>query len=214
MEFRARGAKPTMALSDLLLKSAHNFIKEFSIDYNAGKVTTNKKNSKLLLLELTKISNKSQLFWDLDVDQYASVYKPVGILPPDQYFSVVLQLTEGCSFNSFTFCTFYKDRYFKNKNPIEVNQHIIDVKKLIGEGINLRRTIFLGDANALVVPMKLLIQLINLVHKNLDISQLGGNYAFLDGFSGEKKKSDDYKLLKSLGLEKIYIGLESGNSAL
>ena len=43
---------------------------------------------------------------------------------------------------------------------------------------------------------------------------MGGIYAFLDGFSGEKKSVDDYKKLKNLGMKRIYIGLESGNEDL
>ena len=38
--------------------------------------------------------------------------------------------------------------------------------------------------------------------------------ALLDGFSGEKKKTADYRDLKSLGLQKVYIGLESGHDPL
>ena len=48
-----------------------------------------------------------------DITQYNQVYKPVGILPPDQYMAVVLQPAEGCSFNTCTFCTFYRDRRFR-----------------------------------------------------------------------------------------------------
>jgi radical SAM superfamily enzyme YgiQ (UPF0313 family) len=127
---------------------------------------------------------------------------------------VVLQLTEGCSFNTCTFCDFYKDRLFRIKNPGEFEKHIEGVINFIGSGINLRRTIFLGDANALVVPMRKLVPLFNIVNKKLDVSNLGGIFAFLDGFSGEKKKMEDFRLLKSLGLEKVYIGMESGHDPL
>ena len=47
-----------------------------------------------------------------DHKEYQSTYKPVGILPPDQYMSVVLQASEGCSFNTCTFCSFYKKQAF------------------------------------------------------------------------------------------------------
>jgi radical SAM superfamily enzyme YgiQ (UPF0313 family) len=153
-------------------------------------------------------------FYQKDVEKYAKVYKPVGILPPDQYISVVLQLTEGCSFNKCTFCNFYRDRPFKIKSPEEFNDHILNVKHFIGNGLSLRRTIFLGDANALVVPTKKLLPLIEIIHKHLDVTELGGLFAFLDGFSGEKKSINEYQSLKDLGLEKIYIGLESGSNEL
>ncbi len=164
--------------------------------------------------ELTKLAEISLEFYINDVSNYHSIYKPVGILPPDQYISVVLQLTEGCSFNKCTFCSFYRDRPFLIKSPIDFDHHITNVKNFLGNGLSLRRTIFLGDANALVVPTKKLIPLVEKIHKHLDVEKLGGIFAFLDGFSGERKATGDYQKLKDLGMNKIYIGLESGNNQL
>jgi len=149
-----------------------------------------------------------------DAAQFARVYKPIGILPPDQYMAVVLQATEGCSFNTCTFCNFYRDRPFRIKTPEAFDQHAQAVKAFLGEGLSLRRTIFLGDANALVVPMPRLLPLFQGVHKHFDVEALGGIYAFLDGFSGEKKHPADYAELAALGLKRVYIGMESGNADL
>jgi hypothetical protein len=149
-----------------------------------------------------------------DVDAYRLVYLPVGILPPDQYMAVVLQATEGCSFNTCTFCNFYRGRRFRIKPPDEFRAHAQAVKAYLGEGLSLRRTIFLGDANALVTPAPRLLELIEIVHQVFDVDRLGGIYAFLDGFSGEKKTAEDYACLARRGLKRIYIGMESGNADL
>ena len=149
-----------------------------------------------------------------DVQGYHQVYQPVGILPPDQYMAVVLQATQGCSFNTCTFCTFYRDRRFRIRPVAEFRQHALGVRAFLGQGLSLRRTIFLGDANALVVPMPRLVELIDVVHEVYDVEKLGGIYAFLDGFSGEKKTAADYALLAQRGLKRVYVGLESGNADL
>ncbi|NDJ86987.1 MAG: radical SAM protein [Chloroflexi bacterium] len=149
-----------------------------------------------------------------DAARYYDVYKPVGILPPDQYMAVVLQMTEGCSFNTCNFCTFYKDRPFRIKSPDEFRQHAIAVRDFLGAGLSLRRTIFLGDANAMVVPMRTLLPLLDVVHEVYDVDKLGGMYAFLDGFSGEKKPAADYQRLYDKGIKTVYIGLESGHAPL
>jgi hypothetical protein len=149
-----------------------------------------------------------------DVAEYGCVYKPVGILPPDQYMAVVLQLTEGCAFNTCSFCTFYRDRPFRIKAPDELATHAAAVRDFLGAGLSLRRTIFLGDANALIAPMPRLRPLLETVHAAFDVAALGGMFAFLDGFSGEKKTARDYAELRDLGLERVYVGLESGSAEL
>ncbi len=149
-----------------------------------------------------------------DAARYYQVYKPVGILPPDQYMAVVLQATEGCSFNTCTFCTFFRDRPFRIKTPDEFRRQAVAVRDFLGDGLSLRRTIFLGDANALVIPMPRLMSLIDVVHQEYDVEQLGGIYAFLDGFSGERKSAQDYARLAERGLARVYVGLESGNEPL
>lgn len=149
-----------------------------------------------------------------DAHRYTEIYKPVGILPPDQYMAVVLQATEGCSFNTCTFCSFYRDRPFRIKPIDEFTAHAQAVKEFLGDGMSLRRTIFLADANALVTPMRLLVPLMEAAHSVFDVDSLGGIYAFLDGFSGEKKTVDDYRVLADHGLQCVYVGLESGNAEL
>jgi hypothetical protein len=163
---------------------------------------------------LARAAYQSQEDYQQDVRRYHEVYKPVGILPPDQYMAVVLQVTEGCSFNTCTFCDFYRDRPFRIKQPADFLQHCEAVRDYLAEGLKLRRTIFLGDANALVVPMARLLPLMDIVHQVYDVEALGGMYAFLDGFSGERKTQTDYAELARRGLKRVYIGMESGNEAL
>jgi radical SAM superfamily enzyme YgiQ (UPF0313 family) len=152
--------------------------------------------------------------YDADVRGYHAVYDPVGILPPDQYMAVVLQAALGCSFNTCTFCTFYRGRRFRVRPPQEYREHAEAVRDYLGEGLSLRRTVFLGDANALVIPMPRLIEILEITRSVYDVDRLGGIYAFLDGFSGEKKTAADFALLAAMGLKRIYIGLESGHDPL
>jgi radical SAM superfamily enzyme YgiQ (UPF0313 family) len=149
-----------------------------------------------------------------DAARYLDTYKPVGILPPDHYMAVVLQATEGCSFNTCTFCDFYKDRPFRIKSPEEFRTHAEAVRDYLGDGLSLRRTLFLGDANALVVPTPQLAPLLQIANEVYDVDALTGIYGFLDGFSGQKKTVDDYTKLVDLGLAGVYIGLESGHNPL
>jgi len=167
------------------------------------------------------------LTWDFDRleaqrEAFYAIYKPVTILPPDQYRALVLQAAEGCSWNRCTFCSFYRDRRFRIKSPPEFQQHARQVKAFLGEAIRLRRSIFLADANALIIPQPRLRELLDLVHAEFPLDrphagagyQLEGIYAFLDIFGAEKKSLADYQELRAYGVRRIYIGLETGDAAL
>jgi hypothetical protein len=158
-----------------------------------------------------------------DAAHFLRVYWPLGILPPDQYLALVLQMTEGCSFNTCTFCAFYRDRPFRIKSPDEFRAHILAVRDYLGDSLLLRRGIFLADANALAVPQRQLVPLLRVLReeeavlKDLRGFQPGVAvplFAFLDGFSGSKKSAEDYAELAAHGLARIYIGLESGHDPL
>lgn len=199
--------------NDLLLKS-HEICQRLSNLINNGTLLTSQPIPPSLEREIDHFAQIDLNFYNQDIQNYHHVYCPIGILPPDQYMSLVLQLTEGCSFNTCTFCNFYKDRPFRIKQADEFEQHVVSVKRFLGESLNLRRTIFIGDANALVVPPRMLLSRLDLIHKHLDVEGLGGLFAFLDGFSAEKKSPQDYMTLARLGFKRIYIGLESGNDRL
>lgn len=139
--------------------------------------------------------------------RFLVVYRRVGILPPDQYLAVVLQATEGCAWNRCTFCGFYRDQPFRVKTADEFLAHMRAVRELLGEGIRLRRSIFLGEANALGVPMGRLLAFMDLVREQFpDHREI---HTFMDVFSA-RKRVEELVLLKARGLRRVTIGLETG----
>jgi hypothetical protein len=189
-------------------------VQDFLADLQAGKAELDTSLPELASQGFRRILDFDREQSQADAAAYARVYKPVGILPPDQYMAVVLQATEGCAFNTCTYCQFYRDRPFRIKEPEQFRSHARAVRDFLGEGLSLRRTLFFGDANALVAPMPRLLPLFDIAAQEYDIERLGGIYAFLDGFSGQKKSPRDYRMLAERGLKRAYIGLESGSPEL
>ncbi|MDR5694201.1 MAG: radical SAM protein [Armatimonadota bacterium] len=144
---------------------------------------------------------------------FFAVYKPVSILPPDQYLAVVFQATEGCHWNRCTFCTFYRDRPFRIKPLEEFRRHVRAVLEFLGEGLSMRRSIFLADANALVTPQPHLRAFIQTIEEVLPVREMG-IYSFLDIFTGRRKPPEEFAELRELGLRRVYIGLETGDDEL
>lgn len=147
-----------------------------------------------------------------DARRFRSVYLPIPVLPPDQYGALVVQVTEGCSYNQCTFCQFYRDRPFRAKSLEELRTHLRAVRGFFGEGLGLRKSIFLADANALVLPPARLLEVFSLLREELPLGPRGlrGVYSFLDAFSGMPRSSGHFRELAERGLRRVYLGLESG----
>jgi radical SAM superfamily enzyme YgiQ (UPF0313 family) len=140
-------------------------------------------------------------------DRFEHVYQPVSILPPDQYLSVVLQATFGCTWNRCNFCGFYQDRRFSRRSVDEFRKHCLDVHDLLGEGLKLRRGIFLADGNALVLSGERLFPIMETA-----VTQFPGMpvHGFVDVLNGERRPLSEWSELRDLGLLRVHVGLETG----
>ncbi len=167
-----------------------------------------------------------------DREIFHIIYKPITILPPDQYLALVLQATEGCSYNNCAFCNFYRDRKFRVKSLQEFKHHLRDVRAFFGGALSLRKTIFLADANALVIPREQLLPIFDAIHADVEIHPRGldydalksweaqrpihfeGIYSFIDAFTTKRKTAREYAELAERGLRRVYIGMETGDEGL
>ncbi|MBU1565005.1 MAG: radical SAM protein [Proteobacteria bacterium] len=126
------------------------------------------------------------------------------IRPPSEADSIILQVTVGCSYNKCTFCGAYKDVSFTIKDEAEIKQDL----RFARQHCRNQKRVFLADGDVLILSQKRLVRLFQLVHEYLPwISRISlyGNARAIRG------KSKDILLeLKALGLDRIYMGLESG----
>lgn len=180
---------------------------------------------------LKKICNWTLARYSKERERFFQIYKPVGVVPPDQYMALVLQATQGCTWNKCSFCALYRDRQFQIKSVEQFQTHVSDVKEFYASALELRRTIFLGDANALTIPQEHLLSLLEIVNKEFVITPVGlepkerkdwrskypnsfdGIGSFLDLFTSTQKTVEQFKALNECGIRKVYIGLESGSES-
>ena len=149
-----------------------------------------------------------------DARRFGEIYRPVSILPPDQYLALVVQATEGCSYNRCTFCDFYRDRPFRVKSADELRAHIAAVQAFFGPALGLRRSLFLADANALVAPMPRLRAWLDVIAEARILPVGAGIYSFMDAFDVQRKTADAWAELAARGLRRVYIGMETGDDGL
>ncbi|XOB99184.1 radical SAM protein [Deinococcota bacterium DY0809b] len=139
--------------------------------------------------------------------RFQTVYRPIAILPPDQYFSIVVQATEGCTWNKCTFCSFYQGRPFHAKTPEQLRAHATAVRDFLGRQLLLRRGVFLADGNALALSRARLLPIFEAVREVFPGRRI---YGFVDLYSGERHDPADWGELARLGLERVYVGMETG----
>lgn len=129
------------------------------------------------------------------------------IRPPSEAYSMIIQVTVGCSHNMCTFCGAYKD--------LQPKYWVKDwetVKKDIDEASSYKygfTKAFLADGDVLILPTEDILRIMNYIKlKNPAIETInvyGNAKAIL------RKTPEELKALKEAGLTVIYQGIESGN---
>ena len=125
--------------------------------------------------------------------------------PPSEAYSLIVQVTVGCSHNKYTFCDMYKEKRF----------HLRKLEDVL-EDFNIARRqyryierVFLADGDALIRKTEDLAVILKHIRKIIPecrrVTSYGSPKSILT------KSPEDLALLHSLGLEMIYLGLESGN---
>jgi radical SAM superfamily enzyme YgiQ (UPF0313 family) len=129
------------------------------------------------------------------------------IRPPSEAYSLLLQVTIGCSHNRCTFCGTYRQKKFKIK-PVERIEKDLQEARSYGHIEKL----FLCDGDALIIPQPRLEEILLMIKRYLPALERIGSYANTKSIL--RKSIDDLKKLKELGLKIIYLGVETGNAAL
>jgi radical SAM superfamily enzyme YgiQ (UPF0313 family) len=128
------------------------------------------------------------------------------IRPPSEANSLILQVMYGCSHGNCTFCGSYVDKPFRVRPFSEV---IEDVQNL-PEGYKRHvDRVFLADGDALAIPKRRMLELLDLLKAGLPSLQRISAYA--NAHSLLRLAQEDLDEIHKNGLELLYLGLESGD---
>ncbi|WP_163336719.1 radical SAM protein [Desulfopila sp. IMCC35008] len=127
------------------------------------------------------------------------------IRPPSEAQSIILQVTVGCSHNKCTFCGAYKEKLFSIKNAATIKKDLNFAATFCAR----QKRIFLADGDALIVPFHRLEKLFVVIREKLPWVTRISLYA--SARSIRSKTEAELQRLKELGLDRVYLGLESGN---
>lgn len=132
-------------------------------------------------------------------------YEGMVIRPPSEANSILLQVTVGCSHNKCTFCGTYKGERFKIKPDEQIMTDIAYAAK----HYTFARRLFICDGDALIVPQKRLVKILEEINRQLPWLDRISVYANAKGI--KMKSAEELEELRGLGLKLAYLGLESGD---
>lgn len=125
--------------------------------------------------------------------------------PPSEAYSILLQVTTGCSHNKCTFCGMYKGSRFSIKDDRTIMADI-DFAAL---HCKRQDRLFLCDGDALILPQKRLLAILSAIRTRLPWVTRIGTYA--NTKSIRRKSPEELRELRDNGLAIAYMGLESGD---
>lgn len=130
---------------------------------------------------------------------YGSVYRP-----PSEAYSLIVQVTYGCSHNTCAFCEMYKEKKFALRplNEVLEDFHIARARYRHVDKV------FLADGDALVRKASDLYIILDTIRELFPECQRVTSYA--SPSSIRIRTDEELQTLRAKGLTMVYLGLESG----
>jgi radical SAM superfamily enzyme YgiQ (UPF0313 family) len=130
---------------------------------------------------------------------FGKVYRP-----PSEAYSLIVQVTYGCSHNRCAFCDMYDDKRFALR-PME---EIFEDFRLARARYGAVRRVFLADGDALIRPAPELLAILHCITSLFPECERVTCYA--SPKSLQIRTPEELRALHEAGLAMVYMGLESG----
>jgi radical SAM superfamily enzyme YgiQ (UPF0313 family) len=126
--------------------------------------------------------------------------------PPSEANSLILPVTNGCSWNHCTFCEMYTapQKKFRARDEDQVLEEI----RRAGERLIVQR-VFLADGDALVLPTRRLLIILQAIREHMPEVDRVSSYCLPRNL--RKKSVSELRELADAGLKMAYVGCESGD---
>ena len=128
--------------------------------------------------------------------------------PPSEAESLILPVTDGCSWNHCTFCEMYTapQKKFRARDDAEIVESIRLTGQRYGDQV---RRVFLADGDALVLPTRRLLAILAAIREHMPAVRRISSYCLPRNL--RKKSQTEIDELAAAGLSMVYVGAESGD---
>ena len=127
--------------------------------------------------------------------------------PPSEGRSLVLQVTNGCSWNKCSYCEMYTDP--QKKFRAKKDEQILEEIRRVGAVWPDADRVFLADGDAMVLPTHRLLKILTAIREHLPAVIRVTAYCLPRNL--RRKSLVDMEALRQAGLYMLYVGAESGD---
>ncbi|ARU56909.1 radical SAM domain protein [Oleiphilus messinensis] len=127
--------------------------------------------------------------------------------PPSEARSLILQVTNGCSYNACTFCEMYQESQKKFK-PKPISEIEKDLRSVAKQMPGMQR-FFLADGDAMTLSIRRLKEILEKINQYFPNLERVTAYCLPRNL--KKKTIEELTELRKLGLTMVYVGCESGD---
>ncbi len=123
---------------------------------------------------------------------------------PMERASYMLPVAVGCSYNACRFCMLFRHLTWRELPLEQVEEELRRVKQAGGSP----KRVFLGDGNAFDLPFDRLVAVLRMIRRYFPGVEGVNMDATVTGIS--QKSDDQLKILRELGADCLYLGIECG----
>ncbi len=127
--------------------------------------------------------------------------------PPSEAYSLIVQVTYGCSHNTCAFCSMYKEKHFALRPLEEILEDFRTARSVYRDV----EKIFLADGDALVRKASELYTILDAIRELFP--ECGRVSCYASPSSIRLRTEEELRTLRAKGLAMVYMGLESGSDA-
>ncbi|NMC27550.1 MAG: radical SAM protein [Syntrophomonadaceae bacterium] len=128
--------------------------------------------------------------------------------PPSEAGSLLIQATIGCPHNKCTFCSLYKGVRFRVRPVQEIKEDLLAARDHYGPFV---QSLFFPDGNTIIMKTDQLVEIFSYARQlfpHLERITVYGSARFVN-----KKSLPELTRLREAGLNRIHMGMESGDDA-
>ena len=127
--------------------------------------------------------------------------------PPSEANSLILQITNGCSWNKCTYCDMYTQP--QKRFSVKPEEYVLREIEWFSQRYSGIKRVFLADGDVIALPARRLLFILDTIRQYLpEVTRIS---SYCSPRNVTRKSDEELKALYDAGLRQVYVGAESGD---